>query len=101
MTYVRISLLTTERREPFMMGKRDCSSVIVVRRLLLLAKFFGFYLSFKFKHMVLSSIQVQHASSMQHASKKNNSTPSCFLLTFSMFVKSYISVQKLHGVVPN
>ncbi|KAM3270305.1 hypothetical protein P3S67_029412 [Capsicum chacoense] len=29
MTYVRISLLTTERREPFMMGKHDCSSAIV------------------------------------------------------------------------
>ncbi|KAK4353536.1 hypothetical protein RND71_025730 [Anisodus tanguticus] len=31
MIYVRLSLLTTERRVPFMMGKRDCSSAVVVK----------------------------------------------------------------------
>lgn len=68
MTYARLSLLITERREPFMTGKHVCSSAIAVSRLLLLANFSGFYLSFTIERTVFSSIQVKHISLMQCAS---------------------------------
>lgn len=90
MTCVRISLLTTERREPFMMGKHDCSSAVVVRRLLLLAIFSGFYLSSKIKSMVFSSIQVKHNSSMQYASNVQFSTFFAYASGFSKLLNRWL-----------